>query len=252
MGCNHSSQTTFESVINDAFDSLIIKRTEMSDMIEELNSLKNHKDEITETNFQRFFNKYLIPSVDRKWSEENKEWLKYWMEFYRQKTYNYRLPLIKFAVFMLSRTKIDPNDNKDSNFKELIEIINKTKKSDSKLDITTPNQANFKYISIDELFNLLKDYIFSISLLTIDFFKNFHSEPVKLELFLSKLWRKEIIDEFIKITFFNKNDILNIKISIKKFLKNYLFLLKDHALLRSKLTSFSIEYQNVDINIYEF
>jgi hypothetical protein len=248
MGCNCSSQSTYETVINDAFDSLIIKKSDISEMIEELNSLKTNNGDLTETNFQIFFNKYLVPGLDTKWSEVNTQLLKYWMEFFRQKTFNFRLPLIKFTLAMLSKTKIDPCNKQDLNLKELIEIINKTKKSESKLDITTPIQTNFKYISIDDLFNLLKDYIFSISLLTIDYFKNFHSNPVKFVQILSKLWRKEIIDEFIKRTFFSKDDISNIRISIKKFLKSYLSLLKDDSLLRRKLSDFSIEFQNIDFS----
>ena len=248
MGCNCSSQSTYETVINDAFDSLIIKKSDISEMIEELNSLKTNNGDLTETNFQIFFNKYLVPGLDTKWSEVNTQLLKYWMEFFRQKTFNFRLPLIKFTLVMLSKTKINPCNKQDLNLKELIEIINKTKKSESKLDITTPIQTNFKYISIDDLFNLLKDYIFSISLLTIDYFKNFHSNPVKFVQILSKLWRKEIIDEFIKRTFFSKDDISNIRISIKKFLKTHLLLLKDDSLLRRKLSDFSIEFQNIDFS----
>jgi len=248
MGCNCSSQSTYETVINDAFDSLIIKKSDISEMIEEINSLKTNNGDLTETDFQIFFNKYLVPGLDKKWSETNKNLLKYWLEFYRQKTFNYRLPLIKFTVIMLSRTKIDPSNKQDVNLKELIDTINKTKKSESKLDLTTPNQSNFKYISIDDLFNLLKDYIFSISLLTIDNFKNFHSNPLKFEQILGKIWRKEIIDEFIKRTFFSNDDISNIKISIKKFLKAHLLLLRDDSLLRRKLSDFSIEFQIIDYN----
>ena len=61
MGCFCSKNiSTYELLVNDSFALLKIRQTEMSDVITELNLLTKDKY-LSETNFQSFCNKYLIP-----------------------------------------------------------------------------------------------------------------------------------------------------------------------------------------------
>lgn len=245
MGCSNcinSSQSTYEIVIDEAFNSLTIKKTEMSVILQELNLLTyNGKQNLTETNFQIFFNKFLLPNDNTISVDTKKEWLKYWMEFYRQKPNNLRYVLIKFCCVMLSSSRIDTKDENSKDYIELISIINEYKSIYSNIEISEISERNLKFISIDEIFNILKDYIFSISLLTIPYFKNFHSDPLKFETYLNEIWKKDIIDKFIKYTFYSKQDRSMLKISIKKFLNKFLPLIKDENLLRRKLTNYSLD-----------
>jgi hypothetical protein len=253
MGCQCSAllKSSYEAIVDDTFNSLIIRKTELIDVMDNLKFKAESSYYLTETNFQTFFNKFLLPN-DQSISKENKEIMfAFWLDFYRKKPSRLQFPLIKFTFAMLSKATFDFK-NENESLKILLSIIEDYRSLKSKIDISEKNDKYYKYISLEELYFLLKDYIFSISNLSIEHFKKFHSNPQEFKEFLSKAWRNEILDNFIKSTFFTEEDFLHSKVTLKKFLKSFINILRDDNGLRKKITDYSINYHKSKEDEFSF
>jgi hypothetical protein len=232
MGCYGclKNKSSYELLIDEIFSYLPIRKIKIEVVLERLEQHVNFTDYyfITETSFQMLLNSFLVPDL----VEYETILFAYWTDVYRRKPYKQQYPLMKLLFAMLSN--FDCRKDIEYFNRILVDYKTSTKEDDPLLGKNR--------VTVEHLFTVVRDYIYSISYLTIDYLKNFHPDPTGFKVYLKKLWDQEVIDAFVKNTFFSKHDTWNTKIYILVFLDEHLKLLKDDVELRKRLSKFSVQY----------
>jgi hypothetical protein len=252
MGCAClNSKKPFEVVIDNVFATITVRKLTFDQILPRLEELEEAKvspssgsnsnstpntpqlNYITETNFQKFLNKYLLSDTLPAY---NRSLFAYWMDVYHSKPSKSQLPLIKFALLCLckSNTETDGPSIEDFNYFSSILSFYKQYRTLSKEDINGNN-----FTTVDDAFTLLKDYILIITQLTVEHFKYFDPLPQDFRESLTSLWTEENINDFVKMNYFSKIESFSSKVEVRKFVKKNWKLLKDDALIRKKLSDFS-------------
>lgn len=262
MGCSFSnictdSKNQYELIINEAFSDLTIRKNYFKEILQEIEQLEESKiltiksksqsvktsqlNYLIETNFQSFVNKYLISETI---SDYHRPLYKFWMNIYSvySQSINMQLPVIKFTFLCLTKSNSEnkglPCSEDFINFTTIINLYKQYKISKGDED-TNVTESDKNIITVDDVFSLLKEHVKILTFMTIDFFKDFHENPIEFTIHLSSLWANQVINEFIMNTFFNKIESFSMKIDVRKFVKKNWSLLKDDSLLRSKLSEYS-------------
>jgi hypothetical protein len=234
MGCPClKSTTSHELLIDEVFSSIQIRKVRIDIVLGNLDKHTNFADVpfIPETNFQVLMNTYLIPED----VTYRHHFFNYWTDFYRKKPYRLQQPLIKLCFALLSNSNVQ----KDSHFIE--KIFKEYKQIKEKKEMAAEDTR----MSLEDVFTVLKDYIFSITLLPVEHFKHFSPNPEDFCNYLQKLWDKDVIDMYIKKHFFYSDDTWLTKIHLKKFFHDNLDLLMDDYRLRRSLSEFSISITKI-------
>ena len=205
MGCAcMNSKNSYEVVIDKVFATITVRKLTFDQILPRLEELEeakvissassstntNQLNYITETNFQKFLNKYLLSDT---LPDYNRSLFAYWMDVYHSKPSKSQLPLIKFAMLCLckSNSETEGPSIEDFNYFSSIFSLYKQYRTLSKEDI---NRNNFT--TVDDVFTLLKDYILIISQLTVEHFKYFDPLPHDFRESLTSLWTEENINDF--------------------------------------------------------
>jgi hypothetical protein len=250
------TKTTHEILVDDIFASFVLRKSLMEEIIRELQAgvQENYSTStgtpsgdqpfVTETNFQTFFNQRILNKEYENYYHDYRNIIfSFWFDFYRKKPYRLQFPFIKFTFALLSKSS---NRKSESCLIEILEEFGslKYKNELTKTDTFAKGKGKPEFkMPFEELKIILIDYIYSISLLTVEHFKNFSPDPKSFRECLLKLWDFSIIEAFVVKTFFNEDTEFNIKIPVTQFIRTHLGLLKDDNLLRRKLTDFSLEYR---------
>jgi hypothetical protein len=262
MGCSFSnvcsdSSNQDEIVINEAFSDLIIRGYSFKEILQELEQLEESKfltiksksqsiktsqlNYLIETNFQSFINKYLISKTIY---EYRGALYKYWMNVYSvySQSIYMQLPVIKFTFLCLTKSnseiKGQPCSEDFINYTTIFNLYKQYKFSGGD-DDSNATETDKNIITIYDVFCLLKEHVKIVSIMTVDFFKDFNENPKEFTIRLSSLWTNQVINEFVKNSFFNKIESFSLKIDVRKFVKKNWSLLKDFSFLRKKLTEYS-------------
>jgi hypothetical protein len=264
MGCSFTnictkSQNRFESIIDEAFADEIIRKISFKEILQELDQLEESKllttksksntlqssqlNYLKETNFQSFVNKFLLSETTY---DYNRPLYKFWMNVYTVYSYsiNMQLPIIKFTLLCLTKSSSEnrshPCGEDYVNFTAIFNLFKQNKFSIDNDETNSSNTSDINIITVDDVFSLLKEYLKIITIMTIDFFKDFHENPEEFRIHLSSLWTNHVINEFVKTSFFEKIESFSMKVDVRKFVKKNWNLLKDDALMRKRLSEFAV------------
>jgi hypothetical protein len=255
MGCMCTQpKSTYEIICDEIWASLPLRKIDgffiYKDFQEniEINSIANI-DVITFENFQKIYRKYELDKIQEKSLE------KYWESFFKNKPLAFQLPFTLFQFILLS-------NNSEPDIHMCVEIISIYLWNRSQIDICNESDASKTYLStIDReqlkkephryinalfLYELLYDYIYSITNLTTDTFSQFHYDPLSFKKTLNSLWTQEIIEGFVKKRFFKKSHRSDTKIEIFSFVKQNIKSLMNDSQIRAELTDFHHEYILLD------
>jgi hypothetical protein len=240
MGCRCSNSSSQESLVDEILGTIPLRNIYYNDLIEELNKYIVRSN-LSETGFQTFFNEFLFcPN----YKDSNSNLLNYWLDIYKTKPSSLQFTLIKFNLFLLCKSTKESFDKISNTLLDIVNEYLKVKKIKNKPEIK--NETLIGFITVEDLFYLLMDYISSISFRTIEYFKVYHQKPNEFKENLSSAWSLDVIDAFIKITFFSEQQSWIKNIPIKKFFKMYWKIINDDNLIRRKLTEFSIGFNQMN------
>jgi hypothetical protein len=229
MGCAClKAKTSHELLVDELFSYLKIKRTKLPEILERVEFYTNKSDIpfIPETNFQVLLNTYLTPDD----ISYRKHFYSYWCDYFKHKQHKLQQPLIKLNFALLSSCyPMSDGEYFEKIFKDFRMIRGKKENNDVRM-------------SVEDIFFLLKDHIYSISLLCVEHFKHFSQTPLEFEEYLKKIWDKQIIEAFIKKHFFYPDDTWSTLIHLKKFFYDHLEFLNDDNEIRRSLSEFSVSY----------
>lgn len=237
------TNSSFETLIDDVFSTLVLRKWSYEDILRELEYIRSQSfnNRITETDFQIIHNRFLF---SKSYEETRSALFTYWLDFFRSKPGNLQYTMIKFNFLFLSSSTI--NDQKS--YSEILNYFMDLVKEFKTLKSKKAMKDDEKKITVEELHFIVKDYLYSISLLPVDYLKPFHENPLEFKEKLTFSWAIEVIDCFLMKKFFSEYESTVSKVDIKKFFKNHFNVLKDDMKLRKDLTEFSANFYLNDSN----
>jgi hypothetical protein len=218
MGNCCLASSEYEAYIDDVFKSLLSKGIKLEKLIEELDKKKNY---IVETDFQVIINQYLL-------TDEYKIPLyNYWIDFHKKKPVELQIVFIKISFyFLFCKDKIKAKLDVTKLFKNY-----RDSKEDSKND---------KMMRIEDIIFIIREYLYSISYLTIEHFRVIHSKPLSFHEKLQSMWDVKHIEGFVNKHFFSTKESGNTKIDVEAFINQNIVKLMDSFQLRKLLSDYSI------------
>jgi hypothetical protein len=244
MGC-YSSKSSYETTLDGVFSTFPLRTisthyiTMVIDKNSELINNKQKVNNLTKDSYLTIIEKYCKHYQDK----ENSQYHFYWDSFYENKPENLKYFYIKFQFALLSK-------NREIDFKLYTKILEElrdflTYKYNTDIKIN----KNSNKIKIEFLYPIIYDYIFSITNLAIEPFKENHHNPLFFVNSLNTAWSPEIISTFTKVKFFEKGDKLDTEVSIEDFLKKHLMKLINDILIRKELIDFYNKNKNENLEL---
>lgn len=248
MGCSClKPKSSYESLIDDIFSSFPFRKLDMQSMIDKLNEISTFNEGkyfLSETNFQKFINTTLLPNKDSSSpvSNNRKPAVSFWLDFYKKKSYRYQLPLIKISLALLTATK---NTKEEINM--LYSLFDSYKhlriSYESVLSSPVKNHRNTMVlessIKTDYLTAIITDYVYSISLLSVEHFSHYSTDKEDFTLRMKSLWDMLIIESFVVERIIKQSPIEDGKIKMRNFIKQHFDFLRDDSLIRTELTEYA-------------
>jgi len=216
-----SSQKTIKTVGSN-FDNYS-KRVNMNNNKNNGSDTDLYIEKLSETRFQYMYNTFGLKS---KYGEVLHL---YWNDLYNFMPYEKQVFYTVFVILILSNNGVIEQ-------KKLVDIYVKffldNCQQDEKAKLKKKLEA-----TIEDLFELIYHYVYSISFLCIDKVKYYTLDPNNFKNQLSKIWDPEIIKSFCK-GFFDKESKWHTRIDVRKFFEENLPILSDDAKIRHSLTEF--------------